>query len=202
MKRIGACLLVASALMGALPAAAAPAREAEHRLSGAEIRELAQREMLWCDTYHEKTDDCQMVTLVRMLPDGRLAQTTTWVVEQKPLLQVYVGDVDQFEGDRICSVIDTEQMPIMFSLNGKTVPDPLASALKQTLLELFAPLHGKRVCQAFYRGSDPTRLREEVTVDGKRRPDLESRYVLRDGGSGFALRAETDEKASSGGNRI
>jgi hypothetical protein len=202
MKRIGASLLAALALQGAFPAGAAPDKQAEHRLTGPEIRDLAHREMLWCDTYHEQTDDCQMVTLVRLRSDGKLSQTTTWVVEQKPLLQVYVGDLDQVEGDRICSVIDAQQMPIAFTLNGKTVPDPLASALRQTLLELFAPLHGKRVCQAFYRGPDPNRLREEVTVDGKRRPDLESNYVLRDGTSGFALRPETDEKKSTGGSRI
>lgn len=202
MKRIGASLIAALALVGALPASAAPSRQAEHRLSASEIRELAHKELLWCDGYHSATDDCQMVTLVRLLPDGRVTQTTTWVVEQKPLLQVYVGDVDQMEGDRICSVVDTTQMPVAFTLNGKTVPEPLAGALKRTLIELFSPLHGKRVCQAFYRGADPNRLREEVTVDGRRRPDLESNYVLRDGASGFALRSETDEKSSSKGNRV
>ena len=202
MKRIGASLIAALAFLGALPSEAASSRQVEHRLTAAEIRDLAHREMLWCDTYHERTDDCQMVTLVRLRPDGRVTQATTWVVEQKPLLQVYVGDVDQVEGDRICSIVDTQQMPIAFTLNGKNVPDPLASALKQTLMELFAPLHGKHVCQAFYRGADPNRLREEVTVDGKRRPDLESNYVLRDGAAGFALRSETDQKKSSGGTRI
>lgn len=203
MKRIGASLIAAFALVGAAaPTDAAGSRQAEHRLNATEIRDLAHKELLWCDGYHDATDDCQMVTLVRLLPDGRFAQTTTWVVEQKPLLQVYVGDIDKMEGDRICSVVDTEQMPVAFTLNGKAVPEPLAGALKRTLVELFAPLHGKRVCQAFYRGADPNRLREEVTVDGRRRPDLESHYVLREGTAGFALRSETDEKASSKGLHV
>lgn len=211
MKRTGASLLAAFALVAALPATSAPDQPArpvpapqpgEHKLNAQEIRDLAHREMLWCDSYHANTDDCQMVTLVRLAPDGRVTQTTTWVVEQKPLLQVYVGDVDQLEGDRICSTVDAQQMPVAFTLNGKNVPDPLSSALKQTLMELFAPLSGKRVCQAFFRGPDPTRLREEVTVDGKRRTDLESNYVLRDGSAGFALRAEADDKGSSGGNKV
>jgi hypothetical protein len=199
MKRIGASLLAAFALMGALPAAAAATNFAgEHRLTADEIRQLAHEGMLWCDSYHSATDDCQMVTLVGLLPDGRIGQTTTWVVEDKPLLQVYVGDVDQFEGDRICSTVDTRGMPIGFTLEGKAVPDSLSGALKQTLMQLFKPLEGQRVCQAFYRGTDPTRLHEEVTVNGRRRPDLESSYVLRAGADGFALRSETDEHAASG----
>jgi hypothetical protein len=141
-----------------------------------------------------------MVTLVGLLPDGRIGQTTTWVVEQKPLLQVYVGDVDTFEGDRICSTVDIATMPVGFTLNGKTVPQTLSLALKQTLTQLFQPLQGKRVCQAFYRGSDPNRLREEVTVNGKRRKDLESQYLLRRGAEGFALRGETDDKGN--GSRV
>jgi hypothetical protein len=202
MKRIGAPLLAAfvlsGAFLGARPAAAAPSFKGEHRLTAEEIRDVARQGLLWCDGYHSDSDDCQMVTLVGLLPDGRIGQTTTWVVEDKPMLQVYVGDVDQFDGDRICSVVDTATMPIGFTLEGKVVPDTLSAALKQTLMQLFAPLQGKRVCQAFYRGADPNRLREEVTVNGKRRPDLESNYVLRGGGDGFALRSETDDKASGG----
>jgi hypothetical protein len=200
MKPFGAALFAVLALAGAAPAAQAqaPSLKGEHRLTAQEIRELARRELLWCDSYHEKTDDCQMVTLMGLTPDGRVGQTTTWVVENKPLLQVYIGDVDQFEGDRICSTVDTGSMPIGFTLNGKALPETLSLALKQTLSQLFSPLQGKRVCQAFYRGADPNRLREEVTVNGKRRPDLESRYVLRTGAEGFALRSETEDKSATG----
>jgi hypothetical protein len=206
MKRIGASIVLALlglVLAGLFPAAAAdaPAAPGEHRLTAEEIRDLARRQLLWCDGFHAATDDCQMVTLVGLLPDGRIGQTTTWVVENKPLLQVYIGDVNQFEGDRICSTVDVKTMPIGFTLNGKKVPETLALALKQTLTQLFASLQGKRVCQAFFRGADPNRLREEVTVDGKRRKDLESNYVLRTGAEGFALRSETEDK-SAGGNKI
>jgi hypothetical protein len=199
MKPIGALIFATLALAGATPsvAAEAPSLRGEHRLTAQEIRDLARRELLWCDSYRSQTDDCQMVTLMGLTPDGRVGQTTTWVVENKPLLQVFIGDVDQFEGDRICSTVDTAAMPIGFTLNGKALPESLSLALKQTLSQLFAPLQGKRVCQAFYRGADPNRLREEVTVNGKRRKDLESRYVLRTGAEGFALRSGTEDKSAT-----
>src|SRR5262249_49792427 len=74
MKRIGASLFLILALAGPLPASAAagPGAGGEHRLTAQEIRELARKQLLWCDTYHAKTDDCQMVTLVGLLPDGRV----------------------------------------------------------------------------------------------------------------------------------
>lgn len=184
----GATLMVAPSLL----AAARP--KAEHRLTGEEIKSLAAKEMVWCDVYEARTDDCQTVTLVGLLSDGRVSQTISWLVEVKPRLQVFVGDTDKIEGDRICSVMNTEAMPIAFTLEGKAVSEPLASQMRETLMHLYAPLQGKKVCQAFYRGADPNRLREEVTVNGRRRKDLESTYVLRSGEEGFVLRPDGDQK--------
>jgi hypothetical protein len=188
MKQIGVLLLAAFALAGGIPAQAAPSTGAEHRLSASEIRDLASKQMMWCDGYHTDTDDCQIVTLVTLMPDGRIGQTATWVEEQDPMIQIYVGEVDHFDGDRICNVVDTNAIPVGVTVNGKAVSAALASTLKPIIDKLFAPLQGKVVCQSFYRGADPTRLREEVTVNGRRQPDLESNYVLRQGSDGFALR--------------
>jgi hypothetical protein len=188
MKRIGALLLAALALAGGLPAQAASSAGPEHRLTAGEIRDLASKQMLWCDGYHQDTDDCQIVTLVSLMPDGRVGQTATWVEEQSPMIQIYVGEVDHFDGDRICNVVDTNAIPVGVKVNGKAVSAALVSTLKPIIDKLFAPLQGKVVCQAFYRGADPNRLREEVTVNGRRQPDLESNYVLRPGSDGFALR--------------
>jgi hypothetical protein len=196
MIRIGASFIAAALLAGAFPALGAPARQAEHRLTAAEIKELAQRELLWCDGFHPDTNDCQMITLMRLAKDGQVMQTTTWLDEA--YLQVYVGDIDRFVGDRICSRLDAKNMAAVFAIDGKTVQGPAAALLKQNLAERFAQFDGKVVCQAFYRGSDPTRLREEVTVDGERRPDLESNYVLRPGSDGFTLRGEADDKGGKG----
>jgi hypothetical protein len=198
MKRIGALLLPLSLAAG-LSAQAAPSARGEHRLSAAEIRDLAQRQMMWCDGYHPDTDDCQIVTLVSLLPDGRVGQTATWEETESPTIQIFVGEVDQFDGDRICNVVDTKTIPIAVTVNGKAVSATLAATLRPIIDKMFASLQGKVVCQAFYRGADPTRLREEVTVNGRRQPDLESNYVLRPGSDGFALRNAT---AGSKGTKI
>jgi hypothetical protein len=201
MKRIGALLLAALALAAGLPAQAQPSArnpraQGEHRLTAGEIRDLASKQMMWCDGYHTSTDDCQIVTLVSLLPDGRVGQTATWVETQDPMIQIYVGEVDRFDGDRICSVVDTNTIPIGVTVNGKAVSAALAATLKPIIDKMFSSLQGKVVCQAFLRGADPNRLREEVTVNGRRQPDLESNCVLRPGGDGFALRNAT--KGSKG----
>jgi hypothetical protein len=199
MKRIGALLLAALALAAGLPAQAQLSARGEHRLTAGEIRDLASKQMMWCDGYHASTDDCQIVTLVSLLPDGRVGQTATWVEEQSPMIQIYVGEVDRFDGDRICSVVDTNTIPIGVKVNGKAVSAALAATLRPIIDKMFSSLQGKVVCQAFFRGADPNRLREEVTVNGRRQPDLESNYVLRPGADGFALRNAT---AGSKGAKI
>lgn len=196
MKRIGVSLLAALALGAGLPAQAAPSGGGEHRLTAGEIRDLAQKQMMWCDGYHQSTDDCSIVTLVGLMKDGRIGQTATWVEEEDPMIQIYVGEVDHFDGDRLCTVVDTSTIPIGVTVNGKAVSSALAATLRPLIDKMFAPLQGKVVCQAFYRGADPTRLREEVTVNGRRQPDLESNYVLRPGSDGFALRNTTAAKGA------
>jgi hypothetical protein len=197
MKVVRALLLGASgALAAALPAAAA---EPEHRLSGAEIRDLAKREVLWCDDYRRASDDCSGVTVVRLLPDGRVTQTTTILVSESPRLQAFIGDIDKIEGDRVCGVIKAADTAVSFTLDGKPVPELAGLRLKAVLLSVLAELEGKTMCQSFFRGGDKTRLREEVTVDGARRKDLESTYVIREGKDGFALRPQiTDSDTETG----
>lgn len=174
----------------------APAHLAgEHRMTVAEVRDLARHGLVWCDGFHADTEDCDQVTLIEAQPDGRLVQTTTLLLETAPLLQAYLIEVDEVMGDRLCSVVDTATIPAGFTLEGKPVPEPTAGVLRKALLESLNDLQGKTVCQVFYRGADASRVREEITVDGKRRKDLESSYVLRDGEAGFALRAPPAEKS-------
>lgn len=197
--RVLISLLIALAALTAAPAYAKPR---EHRLSAAEIRDLARQEMLWCDGYEAKTDDCNAVTLLRLGDDDRIVETTALLISERPRLQVVFGDTDEIKGDAICSVMNAAEMPMAFTLENRAVPAPLAAQLRAQIGESFADLDGKTVCQSFYQGEDKTRLREQVTVDGKRRRDLESDYVLRPGEEGFALRAQigaddetTDQKS-------
>jgi hypothetical protein len=200
MKVFSATLLgLLGSFVAALPAAAA---EPEHRLSGAEIRDLAKREVLWCDDYHRASDDCSGVTVVRLLPDGRVTQTTTILVSESPRLQAYIGDIDKIEGDRVCGVVKAADTQVSFTLDGKAVPELAGLRLKAVLLSVLAELEGKTMCQSFFRGGDKNRLREEVTVDGARRKDLESTYVIRDGKDGFALRPQITDKDDDTGKPV
>lgn len=199
MKALSGIVSAAVVGLAAFPAMAAGP---EHKLSGSEIRDLAKREVLWCDDYRKDSDDCSGVTIVRLLPDGRVTQTTTILVSDSPRLQAFIGDVDQIKGDQVCGVVKANETVVSFTLEGKPVPQLAGLRLKAVLLSVLAELEGKTMCQSFYRGEDPGRLREEVTVDGQRRTDLESTYVLREGADGFALRAQISASEDDTGKKI
>jgi hypothetical protein len=187
-------MLAGAVLAAASPALAAPAGHAaakaagEHRLSAAEIRALARREMLWCDEYRPASDTCSSITLVQLSPDGRLAETTAVLISEGPRIQAYIGEVDDLRGDEVCTKVATSSLPTAFTLEGQTVPPDDAAPLRSYLTDPIADFDGKTICQTYFRGADPNALREEVTVDGERRQDLDTTYRLHESGDGFVLR--------------
>lgn len=184
--------LVATLLLTAL-APAAPASAAEARLTAAEIRDIARREMLWCEEYEAATDDCSVVTLVRLLPDGRLAETSTMLLTESPSMQIYIADTNAIDGDRMCSKVEADKTQFSFVLEGQPAPEAAALGLRMLFAAQLQELDGKMLCQSFFRGEDPNVIREEITVDGERRTDLESVYQLRDGGTALKLRPQITE---------
>ncbi len=179
------------AVLAAAPARAQPAvAEVEHKLSATEIQDLAKRGLLWCDDWRDSSGDCNTLTLIRLSPDGKLVETTAMLISESPHLQAFIGDVDVIEGDRVCSKVNAAKTPMSFTIEGKPVASTATSGLRSILLSTLAELDGKTVCQSFYSGDDPMKLREEVFVDGERRQDLETVYLLRDPSEGFALRPQ------------
>jgi hypothetical protein len=199
MKPI-ALLPLAASLVLATSAAAAPIAPVgpEHRLNAQEIRDLAKRELLWCDDFRVQNGSCDAITLITLAPDGRLAETTTLLLSEGPRLQAYIGEVDVVDGDKVCSKVSAAHLPIAFTLEGQAVPADASAGLRDVLVNSLADLDGKTICQTFYRGADPNKLREEVTVDGKRRKDLETIYQLHDGADGFDLRPQVKGDTDKG----
>jgi hypothetical protein len=195
MKQVFISLAAAAALLAAdSPAMAAGSAIVptgpEHRLNAQEIKDLAKKELLWCDSYRSQSGSCDAITLVTLAPDGRLAETTTLLLSDGPRLQAFIGEVDDVKNDMVCSRVSAANLPIAFTLEGQAVPASASAGLRGVLVESLSELDGKTICQTFYRGSDPNRIREEVTVDGKRRKDLETVYMLHDGHDGFDLRPQ------------
>ncbi len=186
--------MLATALL--IAGVAGDAAAAERRVSGLELREIARKEMLWCETYHPETDDCDVITLVRLLPDGRLSETSTLLIQEEPRLQVYIGDYNAIQGDRLCSKIETSKTSFAFMLEGRPIEPTAAAGLQMLFMAQLAEFDGKTMCQTFFKDdAQPDVVREEITVDGERREDLESTYILREGDSGLNLRPQvTDEE--------
>lgn len=188
-------MVLAAALIAftAAFAPALPAMAGETRLTADEIRAIARRELLWCEEYSAETDDCQVITLVRLMPDGRVAETSTQLISEGPSLQVYIADTDRIEGDRLCSKINAEETKFHFTIDGQAASETATMGLRMLFVAQLEEFDGKTLCQAFFRGEDPNVIREEITVDGERRTDLESTYHLREGSTSLKLRPQITE---------
>jgi hypothetical protein len=191
-------LVVATLLCFAAPAPVASAVPGvERQLTAVELRDIARRELLWCDTYQEATDDCDGLILMRLGSDGRVLETTTLLLTAQPRVQVFVADVDDIKGNRLCSKVATARLAVAFTLEGRAVSADRTADLRALFVGSIEDLDGKTICQTFFHNGDTHRLREEVTVDGERRHDLETTYMLKDGAEGFGLRPQDGGDGSS-----
>jgi len=177
-------------VLAPLAAAASSAQAAERRMTGDEIRDIARRELLWCEAYDAGKDDCEVVSLLRLKPDGSLSETSTLLLQENPRLMVYIADSDQIDGDRLCGKVEARKTRFSFTLEGQAMPPELAATLQALFRSQMEEFEGKTLCQAFFRGDNPNIIREEITVDGERRTDLESTYHLHEGGAGLNLRPQ------------
>lgn len=186
-----AALVALSAFFVLAPlAAASPALAAERRMTGDEIRDIARRELLWCEEYDAGKDDCGVVSLLRLRPDGSLSETSTLLLQDQPRLMVYIADSNEIDGERLCGKVEARKIRFAFTLEGQAMSAEAAATLQALFRSQMAEFEGKTLCQAFFRGEDPNVIREEITVDGERRTDLESTYHLRDGGAALNLRPQ------------
>lgn len=171
-------------------AAASPALAAERRMTGDEIRDIARRELLWCEEYDAGKDDCEVVSLLRLKPDGSLSETSTLLLQAEPRLMVYIADTDSIDGDRLCGKVESQKTRFAFTLEGQAMSSEAAATLQALFRSQMGEFEGKTLCQAFFRGENPNIIREEITIDGERRTDLESTYHLHEGGAALNLRPQ------------
>lgn len=191
--RLPSILLLAAAL---LPGGAS-AQTAERRMTADEIRDIARREMLWCESFDPEANSCDTITLIRLAPDGRLAETATVLVQAQPRLQVYIADHDTLDGDRLCSVIESEKTGFSFTLDGRPLQGTEALGLRLLFMSQLTEFEGKTLCQTFFWSGEDGAVREEITVDGKRRTDMESTYKLHDGNQGLDLRPQSSPETDN-----
>ena len=183
-----------TATLGLLPGVALAG---EHRMTADELRDIARQELLWCEEYDATTDDCDAVTLIRLPPDGRLTETSTLLLQADPRLQLLIVDVDQIDGDRLCSKVEPTRARFSFTMDGTPLAAEAAAGLHALFMAQMADMAGKTMCQAFFRSDDPMVIREEITVDGERQTDLESTYHLRPGATDMKLRPQLSEDDSN-----
>lgn len=188
--------LLAAALLMFAETASAQGR-AGKPLTGDEIRELARRDMVWCENHRTEQNDCETMTLVSLGSDGALIETGLMRLSQTPDLRMIIDGKSQIRGNSVCSVYGDDSVRLRFLLNGSVVPASAAKPLEGVVRETMAEFEGKTLCQTFYRGSSADELREQITVDGARRRDLESSYRLQPDEKGLDVRPTAEEAEES-----
>lgn len=166
-------------------------------LSGEEIRELARRDLVWCENHRAEQNDCETMTLVSLSPDGTLRETGLMRLSQQPDLRLVIDGRSEIRGNAVCSVVGDDSVKFGFVLNGRPLPAFATRELEGVVRESMAEFNGKTLCQTFYRGASAEELREEITVNGARRTDLESVYRLRPDERGLDLRPAAEEAEES-----
>jgi hypothetical protein len=190
-----ASLAVVLLLLSAGPVAAQTGRSAApagRALSAEQIRDIARRDMVWCENYRAEKGDCETMTLVSLLPDGKLRETGVMRLSRSPDLQLVIDGVSEIRGDQICAVHNEDAVKLRFLMNGRPMPTVLSARLEAMVRESMAEFEGKTLCQTFYRGASADTLSERITVNGARRTDLESTYRLQSDESGLDVRSEEE----------
>ena len=188
-------VLLAALLMMA-GAASAQGRPAG-ALSADEIRDLARRDMVWCENHRVEQNDCETMTLVSLSPDGTLQETGLMRLSQSPDLRMVIDGKSRIQGNAVCSVYGDESVKLRFLLNGRPLPASASGPLEGVVREAMAEFQGKTLCQTFFRGASESELREQITVNGARRPDLESTYRLQPDEKGLDVRPTTEDAEES-----
>lgn len=190
-----ASLAVGLLVLGAgLSAATGAAAQGSGRpLSGEQIRELARRDMIWCENYRAGEGDCESMTLVSLQPDGKLRETGLMRLSKSPDLQLVIDGTSEIRGNQLCAVHNEDTVKMRFLMNGQPMPTVLSGRLETLVREAMAEFEGKTLCQTFYRGRTEDVLSERITVDGARRTDLESTYRLQTDEAGLDVRSEDEE---------
>lgn len=176
------------------------AQAQDRALTDAEVLDLADREVIWCENWSDETRDCETLYTLRREADGTLISVGMFVLTQDPLIQVTIADRVTLQDGRLCSSGSTDELNIVATRGGR--PSAEASLMVRYLMaESMAEYAETTICQQLLSTDDPEYLGEVITADDERLYDFESTYRLGTFDSGFLLRPvigeQTDDEGQS-----
>lgn len=186
-----------AAFLAALTACGA-AQAQDRPLTDAEVLDLADRQVVWCENWSDETRDCETLYTLRREADGSLISAGMFILTQTPLIQVTIADRVTLQDGRLCSSGSTDDLNIVASRDGR--PSTEASLMVRFLMaESMAEYAETTICQQLLATDDPEYLDEIITADGERLYDFESTYRLGTFDSGFLLRPVIGEPTDDEG---
>lgn len=148
-------------------------------VGAAEIRAIAERETLWCAGWDDADQSCESLALYRPSTEraGEIDESVMLQIAAAPEVRLVVYGASRFEGDRLCTDYAVADVRVVVLIDGTPADEDVAAPVVAVFEEAMAEFEGKRICTRYLRVAED-RLRDEVTVDGARREDLESEYRL------------------------
>lgn len=163
------------------------AQAQDRALTDAEVLDLADRQVVWCENWSDETRDCETLYTLRREADGTLISAGMFLLTLEPLIQVTIADRVTLQDGRLCSSGSTDDLNIVATRDGR--PSAEASMMVRFLMaESMIEYAETTVCQQLLATDDPDYLDEIITADEERLYDFESTYRLGTFDSGFLLR--------------
>ena len=187
-------LVILSLMFVAGPLAA---QAQERALTDAEVLDLADRQILWCENWSDATRDCESLYLLRREADGTLIRAGMFLLTEDPDVQITVAQIVTLEHGRLCAAGSTDDQTILATLDGRSSPE-MSAVARVILTESMAEYAEAAICQQLFSQGDPDALGEIITADDIRLYDFESTSRLGRIDSGFLLRPVLGDEPEEG----
>ena len=115
---------------------------------------------------------CRSIGEYAKRPDGRIANTATVLLSPNPVVVMRTVAPVEVKDGQVCGVIRSEDLAsATFTIDGQAADETTAKSLRDYVAPGFAPMFNHEVCTRYV--TDGAMLKGLVSLDGRRRPDLD-----------------------------
>lgn len=141
---------------------------------------------LQCHTPNVARKTCMSIASYDRDADGTLQNTAVVLLRAEPLIVARSTAPVVVRGDAVCGRITESGFAAMqFTIDGLPADPPNAEAIRNAIRPGFSATLNREICTRYVSAGD--QLKGEVSIDGKRRPQLDQPVRWVSPGDGFSV---------------
>ena len=142
--------------------------------------------MLQCYVPNVAKHVCQSLAGYRKRPDGSYDNTATVMLSPSPLVIMQTVTTVTVDAGSVCGTIQEQDIDAaVISVNGQTLSDTDAAAVRSRIETGLALLLGKRICTTYV--PDGAQLVAKATIDGEPQPAMDQKVIWVAPSDGFQV---------------